>query len=98
MQNTVNIALQILPASKDKHPYTLVDEAIKIIENSGLKYRVTPFETVMEGSYDEIMAVVKKAQEACYAAGADSLMTYLKIQTSKEDVHIEDKMEKYDIF
>lgn len=98
MQNTVNIALQILPASKDKHPYALVDEAIKIIENSGLKYRVTPFETVMEGSYDKIMAVVKQAQEACYTAGADSLMTYLKIQTSKEDVHIEDKMEKYDIF
>jgi len=97
MQNTVNIALQILPASKDKHPYALVDEAIKIIEESGLKYRVTPFETVMEGTYDEIMAVVKKAQEACYAAGAESLMTYLKIQSAGENVRIEDKMEKYDL-
>ena len=96
MQNTVNIALQILPASKYKHPYALVDEAIKIIANSGLKYRVTPFETVMEGTYDEIMAVVKEAQEACYAAGADSLMTYLKIQSSTEQVHIEDKMAKYE--
>ncbi|MDD4199702.1 MAG: thiamine-binding protein [Paludibacter sp.] len=97
MQNIVNIALQILPASKNKHPYALVDKAIRVIEKSGLKYRVTPFETVMEGSYDEIMTVVKKAQEACYAAGADSLMTYLKIQSAKEDVRISDKMEKYDI-
>ncbi len=64
---------------------------------SGLKYRVTPFETVMEGTYDEVMEVVKKAQQACYDAGAESMMTYIKIQSSKDtDVSIEDKMEKYD--
>ena len=96
MNKTVNIALQILPSSKDKHPYSLVDEAIEIIANSGLKYKVTPFETVMEGGYDEIMKVVKKAQQACYAAGADSLMTYIKIQSSREDVTIGDKMDKYE--
>jgi len=96
MTNTVNIALQILPTSKSIHPYQLVDKAIEIIANSGLKYRVTPFETVMEGNYDEIMIVVKKAQQACYEAGAESLMTYLKIQSSLEDVTIDDKMEKYE--
>ncbi len=95
MNNTVNIALQILPTSKTIHPYTLVDKAIEVIANSGLRYKVTPFETVMEGTYDDIMKVVKQAQEACYETGADSLMTYVKIQTSKTDVSIEDKMEKY---
>ena len=96
MTKTVNIALQILPTSSDIHPYTLVDKAIEIIAGSGLKFRVTPFETVMEGSYDEIMEVVKHAQQACYDAGAESLMTYIKIQSSREDVMIEDKMEKYE--
>jgi len=96
MNNTVNIALQILPSSKIIHPYALVDKAIEVIAASGLRYKVTPFETVMEGNYDEIMEVVKKAQKACYAAGADSLMTYVKIQTSKTDVSIDDKMEKYE--
>jgi len=95
MDKTVNIALQILPSSKTIHPYTLVDKAIEVIAASGLRYKVTPFETVMEGSYDEIMKVVKLAQEACYEAGADSLMTYVKIQTSKTDVSIEDKTGKY---
>jgi len=96
MDKTVNIALQILPSSKTIHPYRLVDKAIEVIAASGLRYKVTPFETVMEGTYDEIMAVVKKAQEACYEAGADSLMTYVKIQTSTGNVAIEDKMEKYE--
>jgi uncharacterized protein YqgV (UPF0045/DUF77 family) len=40
--------------------------------------------------------VIKLAQEACYAAGADSLMTYIKIQSSTMDVSIDDKMEKYE--
>ncbi|MDD4992002.1 MAG: thiamine-binding protein [Paludibacter sp.] len=96
MNNTVNIALQILPTSKNIHPYDLVDKAIEVIATSGLRYKVTPFETVMEGGYDEIMNVIKLAQDACYAAGADSLMTYVKIQSSKIDVSIDDKMHKYE--
>ena len=96
MSKTVNIALQILPTSTSIHPYKLVDKAIELIANSGIRYKVTPFETVMEGDYDKIMAVVKLAQEACYEAGAESLMTYLKIQSSTSDVSIDDKMEKYE--
>ena len=96
MNKTVNIALQILPSSGEIHPYAMVDKAIEVIAASGLKYKVTPFETVMEGSYDEIMEVVKQAQQACYIAGAESLMTYVKIQSSVNDVSIEDKMEKYE--
>jgi uncharacterized protein YqgV (UPF0045/DUF77 family) len=95
MNKTVNIALQILPSSPDIHPYTLVDKAIEVIANSGLTYTVTPFETVMEGNYDDIMDVIKKAQESCYESGAKSLMTYIKIQSSLTDVSIDDKMEKY---
>ena len=96
MTKTVNIALQVLPTSTTVHPYLLVDKAIEVIEKSGLRYKVTPFETVMEGSYDEIMEVVKLAQEACYAAGAETMMTYIKIQSSRKDVSIDDKMEKYE--
>ena len=97
MNNTVNIALQILPTSKTVHPYSIVDAAIAVIAASGLKYRVTPFETVMEGNYDRIMEVAKLAQQACYDAGAESLMTYLKIQSNGNgDVNIEDKMGKYE--
>jgi uncharacterized protein YqgV (UPF0045/DUF77 family) len=96
MNNIVNIALQILPTSKTIHPYLLVDKAIDVIAASGLRYKVTPFETVMEGSYNDIMEVIKQAQEACYLAGAESLMTYIKIQSSTNDVSIDDKMEKYE--
>nr|WP_319398430.1 thiamine-binding protein [uncultured Carboxylicivirga sp.] len=94
----VNVAIQVLPFTDPAKTYGVVDKAIAIIENSGLKYRVTPFETVIEGKYSEVMEVVLKAQEACYEGeGAESLLCNLKIQShSVNDVTIEDKTGKYD--
>jgi uncharacterized protein YqgV (UPF0045/DUF77 family) len=97
MIHKVNVALQVLPYSKDIHPYKIVDAAIKIIEDSGIKYRVCPFETVMEGDYDEIMEIVKKIQVECLNSGADSMISNLKIQVDKfKNVSIEDITGKYD--
>ncbi len=97
MNHQVNVAVQVLPQSKLKEPYALVDEAIKVINDSGLRYRVCPFETVIEGPYQDIMSVVEKLQEVCFEKGADEMLDYLKIQNRKDGkVTIEDKMEKYD--
>ncbi|HRW62061.1 MAG TPA: thiamine-binding protein [Bacteroidales bacterium] len=97
MKNQVNIAVQVLPKSKTKETYDLVDDAIEVIKNSGLKYRVCPFETVIEGPYDEIMKTVEMLQQTCFEKGADELLVYLKIQNNKNTtVTIEDKMAKYD--
>jgi len=97
MLHTVNISLQILPSSKTKHPYDIVDKAIEIIAASGLKYKVCPFETVMEGDYDQIMGVIKKVQIECLNYGADSIFSNIKIQINgTADVTIEDKIGKYE--
>ncbi len=96
MKNYVNIALQVLPKSKTKESYDLVDEAIKVIQNSGLKYQVCPFETAIEGPYDEIMELVEKVQLTCFNKGAEELLVYIKIQNRKDGtVTIDEKMHKY---
>jgi len=97
MNHQVNVAVQVLPKSKIKESYALVDEAIKVINDSGLRYRVCPFETVIEGPYQDIMGVVEKLQEVCFEKGADEMLVYVKIQNRKDgNVTIEEKMEKYD--
>lgn len=97
MLKQVNVALQVLPSSKTKQPYDIVDKAIQIIKESGIRYRVCPFETVMEGDYDEIMAIIKKVQLAGLDYGADNMISFIKVQIDKEnDVTIEDKTGKYD--
>jgi len=91
----INLAIQVLPKS-DKNNYEIIDRAIEIIKQSGLKHIVCPFETVIEGDYDKIMEIVKKVQIVCFEAGADELIVNIKIQNNKfQDVTLEQKMEKY---
>ncbi|HZL11316.1 MAG TPA: thiamine-binding protein [Prolixibacteraceae bacterium] len=97
MINKINVAIQVLPRSATKGTYELVDVAIELIQKSGLEYRVCPFETVIEGYYDEIMKLVKDIHLAVYANGAEEMITNMKIQTRHiQDVSIEDKMHKYE--
>ena len=96
MSKLVNLAVQVLPKSTNNDTYQIVDKAIEVIQKSGVKYRVCPFETVMEGEYDELMQIVKKVQQACFDAGAEEVITNIKIQNRKNsDVTIEGKMYKY---
>jgi uncharacterized protein (TIGR00106 family) len=97
MTNIINAAIQVLPRSATKGTYELVDLAIELIQQSGLNYRVCPFETVVEGSFDEVMQLIKEIHEVVYAGGADEMITNIKIQTRhNQDVFIEDKMSKYE--
>ncbi len=96
MEKIVNIAFQILPKGNNINAYKIIDKAIEVINNSGIKYEVCPFETVMEGEYDKIMEVIKQAQQACYDNGADETISIIKIQQRKNaDVSIKEKTEKY---
>jgi uncharacterized protein YqgV (UPF0045/DUF77 family) len=68
-----------------------------LIQRSGLKCRVCPFETVIEGQYDEVMELVKDIHDAVYAGGAEEMIVNIKLQSiNNQDVFIEDKMGKYE--
>jgi uncharacterized protein YqgV (UPF0045/DUF77 family) len=88
----VTIGIQIIPKSKKHQAYDLVDVAIAVIQNSGIKHQITPFETVMEGDYEEIMSICKKAEKAVLDAGADECLVYYRIHYRKNgDVTFEEK-------
>ncbi len=77
---TVNAALQILPIVQDKHPYEWVDEAILIIQQSGIKYEVGPFATTLEGSYLEVMKVINAVNEYLQKKGCAEWISNIQIQ------------------
>jgi len=97
MSNKVNLAIQVLPLGIPKiEAYRIVDVAIKTIADSGLMYTVCPFETVIEGEYEQVMRLVDDVQTACNKAGAEEVLVYLKLQRNfSKDVAIDDKMGKY---
>lgn len=94
--NKINVAIQVLPEAEGKIKYELVDEAIKAIENSGLRYTVCPFETVVECNYEDLSGLLESIHNSCRIAGTEKMLTNLKVQVNFDhDVSIEDKMEKY---
>jgi uncharacterized protein YqgV (UPF0045/DUF77 family) len=94
--NKLNAAIQVLPEGDGKIKYDLVDAAIQAIEESGLRYQVCPFETVIECDFEELTSLMVRVHEACRKAGTERMITNLKIQVNfSGDVSIEDKMEKY---
>ena len=76
----VNASIQILPVVQDRHPYEWVDEAIAVIQQSGIKYEVGPFATVVEGSYEEVMAVVNRVNEYLFSRGCNEWICNAQIQ------------------
>jgi uncharacterized protein (TIGR00106 family) len=40
-----------------------VAQVLKIVDESGLTYRLTPMNTIVEGDWDEVMALVKRCRD-----------------------------------
>lgn len=97
MNHNVNLAIQILPLGIDKQEaYSIIDKAIAQVQKSELKHVVCPFETVIEGPYNQVMQLMNDMQEACYNAGAKELLINMKLHRSNEkDMAIDDKTGKY---
>jgi uncharacterized protein (TIGR00106 family) len=95
-QFIINASIQIVPIVLDKHPYEWVDEAIAIIQQSGTKYEVGPFATVLEGKYNDVMKVISDVNEYLYRKGCAEWISNLQIQIrSNGDITSLEKTEKF---
>lgn len=97
MSHNVNLAIQILPLRKDKEEaYAAIDAAIALVAQSGLKYEVCPFETVIEGPYEEVMKLMNDMQDACFNNGVEEVLVNMKLHRNAQvDMAINDKVGKY---
>ncbi|MCS3800396.1 MTH1187 family thiamine-binding protein [Niastella sp. OAS944] len=92
----INASIQIVPIVLDKHSYEWVDDAIAVIQRSGIKHEVTPFATILEGTYDEVMKVIHEVNEFLYAKGCAEWISNLQIQVrSAGNITGEEKTEKF---
>lgn len=93
-----SIAIQVLPNVKNNDELVrIVDEVIKYIKSKNLKTHVAPFETTVEGNYEELMEIVKECQLIAIKAGASGLMSYIKINYKPKGslLSIDEKISKY---
>ena len=93
-----SVAIQVLPNVQDEEEVIrIVDEVIAYIRSTGLNYYVGPFETTIEGDYDQLMDIVKECQHIAVRAGAPSVAAYIKVSYHPEGdvLTIEKKVTKH---
>ncbi len=56
-----------------------VTDAVKIIQDKGLNYQVTPTATVIEGEFDELMDVARDIHKHAISNGSDRVITNISI-------------------
>jgi uncharacterized protein (TIGR00106 family) len=82
------IEIQVIPSGgspPEDQPYYFVERAIEVIKASGLKYEVEPLGTTIEGDLGAAMSTAMRAHHAPLEAGADGVLTIIKIAQRRDD-------------
>ena len=88
-----SIALQVLPLSQGIDRIAVIDKVIDYLQTQEVTMVVTPFETVLEVEFDELMRILKEALEVA-GQGADNVFANVKINIG-EILSIDEKLEMY---
>ncbi len=91
----INVAIQLLPTKTSEDKIELIDKAIGLIKASKLKHIVCPFETVVEGTFEEIFSLIDAIRTSSITNGCEELIINIKIHASNHDLFFEDKLVKY---
>ena len=58
------VQFSVVPLGTGESVSGRVAEVIRIVDESGLPYKTNPMGTVVEGGWDEVMALIRKCHEA----------------------------------
>ncbi|KGP90263.1 hypothetical protein N780_06090 [Pontibacillus chungwhensis BH030062] len=90
------VSIQIIPKTPNGEPtIPMVDEAISIIEESGVKYEVHPLETTMEGELSELFQIIEKLNERMVELGCLNVISQVKVLYQPSGASMDALTEKY---
>ena len=58
--------------------------AVTILKESGMKYKLTPMGTIIEGDIKDVMAVIEKMHETPFDKKAERVYTTIKIDDRRD--------------
>src|SRR5690625_356883 len=82
----IHVHVSPTPLGNESGRYAHVEGAIRVIEDSGLEYEVGALGTTVQGPAEQLWPLMRELHEACLAAGADTVMTHIRILESRDDV------------
>jgi uncharacterized protein YqgV (UPF0045/DUF77 family) len=92
----INASIQVVPIGKIEEALPVIDKAIALIQQSGLKFTVGAFETTIEGEYEPVQRLLRDIQDFCYAQKQTQFLIYSKLHLcGGQDILIESKTSKF---
>ena len=86
------VEFSIIPVGKGAGIGKDIAKVLKIVDNSGLPYKLNPMGTVVEGNWDDLMALIKKCHQTALRDG-ERVVTSIKIDDRKKHQNmIEEKV------
>ncbi|MCU5746772.1 MTH1187 family thiamine-binding protein [Staphylococcus sp. SQ8-PEA] len=91
------MSLQIIPKLPNGEDVTsYVDEAIRIIQDSGVKYRVGALETTVQADMNTCLILIQRINDRMVELEVPSIMSQVKFFHVPEGITIETLTGKYD--
>lgn len=88
---TVLAGIQLIPNNREDHTGGFVDHALETIQASGLRHKVGPLETVIEGDFRTVIQLIEDIHTKAVEGGAEELLSNIKIHYRSSGVAFEDK-------
>lgn len=76
------IEFSIVPVGSGSSISGRLSEVLKIVDESGLPYKINPMGTVVEGEWDELFSLVRKCHEAV-RQNEDRVLTNISVDDRK---------------
>jgi uncharacterized protein (TIGR00106 family) len=71
--------LSIIPVGGDVHSSPELAKVLKIVDQSGLPYQLTPSGTCIEGEWDEIMPLIRQCHDRA-RKDSSHVVTFIKLE------------------
>ncbi len=90
---SVMVEFSVVPLGKGASLSAVVAKVLWIVAKSGVRYKANPMGTVLEGSWEEVMGVIKKCHDEVMR-DSERAVTSITIDDRKgQDARIEQKLE-----
>jgi len=95
--SNASVAIQILPLdSEEKKTLEVVDQVIEYIQTQTDNYEVSAFETIIEGEYDQVMAILKEVIKIAGEAHPDIFSNVkIRYKGGEQVLSTDEKTEKF---
>ena len=85
----------VLPVVPEKQVNEIVEKAIQVVIDSGLKYEVEANSTTVEGDLEQLLDVIKRAHIIAREQGAGRVIIVIKIDDKEGGITIKEKVKKF---